>query len=95
MLRNKRRQLGFLIGEAAQCALMALGMMLAAAIVLNGFDLMATAHFVGNFTTRMTEAEGARADHYVRALIVTVSITAALIAAIRMIDRAVQKRRAV
>ncbi len=94
MLRNRRRQIGFVIGEAVQCGLMALGLIFAVVIVLNGFDLMATARFVSNFATRMTEAEGARAETFVRSLMMTFIALAGLVAVIRFADRATLRRRA-
>lgn len=72
----------------------ALGLLMTSLILLNGFDLWATIHFIDNFTSRMLAAEGSRAMAYENTLKIILAATTVLIVVVRTIDK-IQTRKQV
>jgi len=59
-LLSLRRALGEVLGEVIFAAIFAAGLIVLATVTLNGFDPMATARFVDNFTGRLLAASPER-----------------------------------
>jgi len=88
-----RRLVGRILGEALHALILSHGLLMAFALVLNGFDPMATARFVHNALDRMIEAEPMRQARFQAVFAGAVLATAALVLVVRFVDRCSAKGR--
>ena len=92
-VRPLLNSLGHAVGELAFATIFAMGLITALTITLNGFDLMATARFVDNFTGRLIEASPERLSGFAwMAGLVFGAMTFAILG-VRALDRRAQTRR--
>ena len=93
LVRSLLKPLGHALGELVFATILAMGLIAALTLVLNGFDLMATARFVGNFTGRLIEASPERLNGFAWiAGPVFCAMTFAILA-VRAVDRRAQTKR--
>ena len=86
-LNSFRRALGHSLGEVIFAAIFASGLIMALTFVLNGFDPMATARFLDNFTGRLLAASPERLRRFAWIAGTSFAGLMALIALIRAADR--------
>jgi len=86
-LNSYRRALGHALGEVIFAAIFAAGLIVLATITLNGFDPMATARFVDNFTGRLLAASPERLAGFAWIAGTGFAGLMALICLVRALDR--------
>ena len=86
-LNSCRRALGHALGEVTFAAIFAAGLIVALTFVLNGFDPMATARFVDNFTGRLLAASPDRLAGFAWIASTGFAGLMALICLVRVLDR--------
>lgn len=86
-LRSLRRALGHALGEVVFAFIFAAGLIVLATVTLNGFDPMATARFVDNFTGRLLAASPDRLSSFAWIAGTGFAGLMALILLVRAMDR--------
>lgn len=92
-LMRTRRRIGVVLGETAQCVLLALGLMAALVLMINGFDGVATARFIDNAVNRLLAAGPARQAAFFRFCTSCFLVGFAGVLVVRAIDRATKERK--
>ena len=92
-LMRIRRRIGVVLGETVECALLALGLMSALVLIINGFDGVATARFIDNAVDRLLAAGPARQAAFFRFSLSCFLVGFAGVLVIRAIDRATKGRK--
>lgn len=92
-LLSRRRSVGHVLGHVLHALIFSHGLLVVMALVLNGFDGMATARFVHNALERMIDAEPLRQARFQTSFAALVLITTVFIVLVRFIDRHCLKGR--